>query len=268
MIKITSLFACLVLLAAPAFAQSSQHLEMLDAALLPGWQTDTGIHMAGLQLSLAPGWKTYWRSPGEAGIPPLFNWSGSENLKSVQVHWPTPTVFQTNGIQSIGYHDQVTLPLEIRALDSAKPVRLRATIDLGICKDICLPATLNLAVELNGPGTPDTTIETALRAEPKEPTKAKLTKISCAVEPINDGMKITATLQLAVPNSPETVAFETGQPDIWVAEAKTIRQGGTLVSITDMVAPTGAPFALDRSKIKLTILTGKTAVEINGCPAP
>ena len=268
MFKATTLIVCFALLAAPSFAQSSQQIDNLDATLLPGWQTETGTHMAGLKLVLAPGWKTYWRSPGEAGIPPLFNWSGSDNLKSVRVHWPTPAVFQTNGIQSIGYHDQVTLPLEVTALDPAKPVRLRTTVELGICKDICLPASLDLTIDLNGPGAHDTFITSALAAEPKEATKPELTKISCTVEPIDDGIKITATLQLVAANTPETVAFESGQPDIWVAEAKTIRQGGTLVSITDMVAPTGAPFALDRSKIKLTVLAGKTAVEINGCPAP
>lgn len=259
---------CLAMHAAPALAQSRQHVDNLDASLLPGWQTDAGDHMAGLQLTLAPGWKTYWRAPGEAGIPPLFNWSGSENLKSVRIHWPTPAVFQTNGLQSIGYHDQVTLPLEVTALDPTKPVRLHATVELGVCKDICLPASLDLTTDLNGPGAPDASIQKALAAQPKEATKSGLASIGCAVDPIADGLKVTATLQLPALGANETVAFETGQPDIWVAQATTTRKGGTLVSITDMVAPTGAPFALDRSKIKLTVLAGNAAVEVHGCPAP
>lgn len=268
MIKTAAFILYLVAHAAPSFAQDTQHSDNLDAALLPGWQTETGSHMAGLQLTLAPGWKTYWRSPGEAGIPPLFNWSGSENLKSVRVHWPTPAVFQTNGMQSIGYHDQVTLPLEVTALDPAKPVRLHAVVDLGVCKDICLPASLDLTADLNGPGTPDARIQKALAAQPTDAAKSGLASIACAVEPIADGLKITATLQLPEQGATETVAFETGQPDIWVAEAKTTRSGSTLISVTDMVAPTGVPFALDRSKIKLTILAGDNAVEITGCPAP
>lgn len=267
MFKSAALPALLVLLAAPSFAQNTQHVDNLDATLRPGWQTENGTYMAGLQLMLAPGWKTYWRAPGEAGIPPLFNWSGSENLKSVRVHWPTPAVFQTNGLQSIGYHDQVTLPLEVTALDPAKPVRLHAVVDLGVCKDICLPASLDLTADLNGPGAPDATIQKALAAQPKDATKSGLTSIACSVDPIADGLKITATLQLPEQGATETVAFETGQPNIWVAEAKTTRSGGTLTSVTDMVAPTGAPFALDRSKIKLTVLADSRAVEITGCPA-
>jgi DsbC/DsbD-like thiol-disulfide interchange protein len=268
MFKAAALTAFLCLLAAPGFAQSTQHVDSVDATLLPGWQTDAGRYMAGLQLMLAPGWKTYWRSPGEAGIPPLFNWSGSENLKSVRVHWPTPAVFQTNGLQSIGYHDHVTLPLEVTALDPSKPVRLHAVVDLGVCKDICLPASLDLTVDLNGPGTPDPIIQSALAAQPKDAAKSGLESIACTVDPIADGLKITATLQLPNQGASETVAFETDQPEIWVAEAKTTRTGRQLISVTDMVPPTGAPFALDRSKIKLTVLAGSTAVEIHGCPAP
>lgn len=262
---LTAFFAAFAL---PGFAQSSQQSEMFDADLLSGWQTDSGAYMAGLRVTLAPGWKTYWRAPGEAGIPPLFNWSGSDNLKSVRIHWPAPSVFQTNGMQSIGYHDQVTWPLEVVAIDPAKPVRLNATVDLGVCKDICLPASITLNVELAGPGAPDAAIQLALATGSKPATKAGLTAISCQVEPIADGVKVTATLQMPPLGVPETVAFETDQPEIWVAEAKTDRIGGSLISVTDMVAPTGAPFALDRSKIKLTILADNQAVEITGCPAP
>jgi DsbC/DsbD-like thiol-disulfide interchange protein len=267
MFKIIALILCLFALAPPGFAQSSQQTDRLNATLLPGWQTEGGRHMAGLQLTLAPGWKTYWRSPGEAGIPPLFNWSGSENLKSVRVHWPTPAVFQSNGLRSIGYHDQVTLPLEVTALDPAKPVRLHAVVDLGVCNDICLPASLDLTTDLVGPGASDAAIQNALAAEPKDAAQAGLVAISCAVDPIADGLKITATLQLPPQGGLETVAFETDQPEIWVAEAKTTRSGAQLVSVTDMVPPTGAPFALDRSKIKLTVIAEGHAVEIRGCPA-
>lgn len=267
MIKAYALASCLAIASLPAAAQDMQHLDNMDARLLSGWQIANGKHMAGLQLLLAPGWKTYWRSPGEAGIPPLFNWSGSENVKSVLVHWPAPTVFQTNGLQSIGYHNAITLPLEVTALDPAKPIRLHATVDLGICREICLPASLDLTTDLSGKGAPDSTIESALAAQPKDASKVGLTSISCTVDPIKDGLKITAKIQLPPQGSTETVAFETDQPEIWVAEAKTTRSGGTLVSVTDMVPPSGAPFAMDRSKIKITVIADDRAVEIRGCPA-
>lgn len=268
MMKLRLFSSCLALLCAPAFAQSTAQIDHLTATLHSGWQTDTGDHMAGLQLTLAPGWKTYWRSPGEAGIPPLFNWSGSENVKSVRVHWPRPAVFETNGMQSIGYHDDVTLPLEVTAVDPAKPIVLRARVDLGICRDICLPATLDLSANLTAPGASNDHIKAALAARPLSASSAGLFAIACVIDPIADGLKITAVIDLPAQGGVETVAFETAQPDIWVAEAKSTRTGGTLTSVTEMVAPTGTPFALDRSQIRLTVIADNNAVEIRGCPAP
>lgn len=266
--KLFFISTCLALLSAPVLAQSTAHVDNLDATLHSGWQTDNGGHMAGLQLSLAPGWKTYWRSPGEAGIPPLFNWSGSENVRSVLVHWPRPVVFLTNGLQSIGYHDGVTLPLEVTAIDPAKPVILRAHVELGICRDICLPATIELSSLLTAPGASNTYIKTALAARPASADTAGLASIACTVDPIADGLKITAEMALPALGAVETVAFESGQPNIWVAEAQTTRKGGILTSVTEMVASSGTPFALDRSQIRLTVITDDKAIEIRGCPAP
>ena len=62
--------------------------EVVSASVLTGWRMENGHHMAALRITLAPGWKTYWRAPGEAGIPPRFDWTGSDNLSAVTVHWP------------------------------------------------------------------------------------------------------------------------------------------------------------------------------------
>jgi DsbC/DsbD-like thiol-disulfide interchange protein len=268
MIKVIAFFACLSAGAQPLWAQTSQRSDNLDASLRQGWQTADGAHMAGLQLILSPGWKTYWRSPGEAGIPPLFNWTGSDNVQSVRIHWPRPTVFHTNGLQSIGYHDQVILPLEIMPINPAKPVHLQARVDLGVCKDICLPASVSLSTDLAGPGVPDAAIAQALDDQPVPAAKADLRSVVCDIVPIADGVTITATLRLPLYGTSETVAFETAQPDVWVAQATTSRRGDTLTSYTDFVPPSGAPFVLDRSRIRLTVISETRAFEIAGCPAP
>ena len=120
--KTAALFLA-VTLALPAHGMTQD--ELLQANLLPGWRMDSGHHMAGLSLALAPGWKTYWRSPGEAGIPPEFDWSGSQNVKAVYVHWPSPVVFHTNGMQTVGYDGGVILPLEVVPEVPGQPVVLQ-----------------------------------------------------------------------------------------------------------------------------------------------
>ena len=272
MIRSSTLFpaiAALALsLAGPALARTTVQDDVLAGHLLAGWQMESGAHMTAIRLELASGWKTYWRAPGDAGIPPQFDWSGSENLKSVRLHWPAPTVFHTNGFLTIGYKDALTLPVEIEAIDPSRPVVLRATVDLGICRDICMPAYLDLSTDVIAPGAPDPMIRAALKAQPVTAKAAGVGKVSCTVEPITDGLRVTATMALPPQTGAETVAFETADPRVWVSEAVAERHGKSLVAVTELVGPSGAPFALDRSALVMTVISDRGAVEIHGCPAP
>jgi DsbC/DsbD-like thiol-disulfide interchange protein len=258
--------ACLALLAFPALATTQD--DVLSATLRSGWQMENGGHMAALDLRLAPGWKTYWRSPGDAGIPPSFDWSGSTNVKSVRIHWPAPDVFEANGMQTIGYHEHLVLPVEITPDDPTLPVRLSVVMALGVCDAICLPAVVELTSDLMSPGAPDASIKAALQDRARTAGEAGVTAVSCTVDPIRDGLRLTARIGLPDPGQAEVVAFETTSRDVWVASAVTRREGGELVSMTELVPPNGAPFALDRSAITMTILVAGRAVELKGCPAP
>jgi DsbC/DsbD-like thiol-disulfide interchange protein len=263
--KTAALFLALTL-SLPAHGMTQD--ELLRANLLPGWRMDSGHHMAGLSLALAPGWKTYWRSPGEAGIPPEFDWSGSQNVRAVYVHWPSPVVFHTNGMQTVGYDGGVILPLEVVPEVPGQPVVLRARVGMGICKDICMPAEVLVSADLVAPGADPGGIRAALKAQPASAAQAGVGRVSCAVEPIADGLRLTATVEIATQGGEEAMVMEPADRSIWVGEAMTSRQGGTLTSVAEMVAATGAPFALDRSSLRLTVLGGARAVQIEGCPAP
>lgn len=248
-------------------AEAQESLAIRHAELLPGWRTDLGTRMAAFRIELAPGWKTYWRAPGDTGIPPQFDWSGSTNVASVRIHWPRPMVFDINGMQQIGYHDRLVLPLEVTPRDPALPVRLAAHIALGVCQDICVPASLVLSADLDGPDAPDKAISAALKARPDSAAEAGLVSISCAVAPIDDGLSVNAQIGLPDQGGPETVIFETADASVWVAPSVSSRAGGLLTARSDMVAASGAPFALDRSGMTVTVLGRNGAVEIHGCPA-
>jgi DsbC/DsbD-like thiol-disulfide interchange protein len=256
--------ALLTLIASPAMATTQD--DIVQARLLPGWVTADGTHMAALQLTLAPGWKTYWRSPGDAGIPPQFDWSGSENVAGVRYHWPSPTVFDTNGMRSIGYHDLLILPVEVTPNDVAQPVTLQGRVDIGVCKDICVPATVDVTVDLPVAGAPNPTIKQALRDLPTQGGAAGLTNIRCTVDAIDDGLRVTAIMGLPAQGGTEAVVLEPGLQGVWVSEAQVSRDGGTLTATADMVAQSGTPFALDRSAVTLTVIGDGHAVEIRGCP--
>jgi DsbC/DsbD-like thiol-disulfide interchange protein len=260
--------AALLALCATAPLRATTQDDVLSAAILTGWKMENGNHMAAISLTLAPQWKTYWRAPGEAGIPPLFDWSGSQNVKSVTIHWPSPQVFHTNGMQTVGYHDALILPVEVTPRDPSAPILLRAQMDLGVCNEICMPAAVQLQAELSGKGAPDPAIRAALKARPNSGAEAGLAQISCVVDPIADGLRVTATLTMPARNPEEVVVFEAGAPSVWVSEAVTSRKGHVLTSVAEMVESSGAPFALDRSKVTVTVLGEGRSVEISGCPAP
>ena len=258
---------CLALaLPAPALAFSQE--DVLSGEIRTGWREASGTHMTALHLSLAPGWKTYWRSPGDAGIPPSFDWTGSENLRAVRFHWPRPHVFELNGLKTVGYHDELVLPIEITPIDPAQPVRLKGSVDLGVCSDICIPASLSFDATIADSGAPDPAISAALADRPVTAAQAGLAGIGCAVDPIADGLRITATIDLPHKGGEETVVFESATDGIWVSESTTTRAGGTLTAAAELVPPDGAPFALDRSAVTVTVISDSRAVEIRGCPAP
>ena len=129
----------------------------------------------GLQFSLDPGWKIYWRTPGEAGIPPVLDWSGSENLSSAEMRWPVPHRFTLFGIDTFGYSGEVVLPIQARAERAGEAVRLQARLTYLICSDICIPydGTLVLSVPAGGvtvtertPRSPSSTGSATARPRP------------------------------------------------------------------------------------------------------
>ena len=263
-----SIRSALLALAVAATGAQADELpsDLVRAEVLGGWKTADGTHMAALRLTLADGWKTYWRAPGDAGIPPQFDWDGSSNVGSVAFHWPRPQVFDLGGIRTIGYKHELVLPIEIAPRDPSKPVRLEAEVDLGICRDVCVPVQLDIAADLPETGTPDTAIRAALADQPLPAESAGLTLAECAVEPLRDGLRVSAQLHMPPLGADEFAVLELADRSVWVSQAEVSRQGGALTATADLVPADARPFALDRSALRITIFGdhGRT-VELWGC---
>jgi DsbC/DsbD-like thiol-disulfide interchange protein len=127
------------------------------------------VLLGGVAFQLQPGWKTYWRTPGDSGVPPRFDFSKSENIDAVTVLWPAPTKFDDGaGGFSLGYHDKIVLPLRIVAKTPDKPVTLRATINYAVCEKICIPIEASAELSFNSvASTEDSTLFAALDTVPK-----------------------------------------------------------------------------------------------------
>lgn len=127
-------------LAAPAAAERSDWTEIGNARLrlLALRQADGGVS-AGVEIEMAPGWYTYWRNPGEAGVPPRFDLGGSDNVADVAVHYPVPERHDDGVSVSVIYRDHVVFPLTVTPRDRNAAVRLRLDASFGVCSTVCIP---------------------------------------------------------------------------------------------------------------------------------
>ena len=102
----------------------------------------------GLEYKLNDGWKTYWKSPGDGGFPQEINFNESQNIKTLEVLWPTPKDFEILGIQSIGYSKSVIFPLKIILNDSSKEANVNLDLNYLVCKHICIPGNAKLELTI------------------------------------------------------------------------------------------------------------------------
>ena len=117
---------------------------------------------------MQPGWKTYWRYPGDSGVPPVFDFAASDNVKSVTVLWPAPVRFADGGGNSIGYKGGVIFPLRVVPLEPGKPVTLRLNLDYAVCETLCVPAKGKAELELtDATGSQEAALKSAEARVPK-----------------------------------------------------------------------------------------------------
>jgi DsbC/DsbD-like thiol-disulfide interchange protein len=123
----------------------------------------------GVAFALQRGWKTYWRTPGDSGVPPRFDFSKSENIEAVTVLWPAPKKFDDGaGGHSLGYQNEIVLPLRIVAKNADKPVTLRADINYAVCEKLCIPVEANAELTFSSvASTEDSALSAALNTVPQ-----------------------------------------------------------------------------------------------------
>lgn len=228
--------------AVPSFAANSSQwdVDTRSAVRLVAARSlvESGINFlrAGVELRLQSGWKTYWRYPGDSGVPPVFDFGGSENVKTVTVLWPAPERFSDGGGYSIGYKDTVVLPLRVVPRDERKPVTLRLKLDYAVCETLCVPAKGNVELQLSsGDGVSNEILNSAEARVPKPtPIGAGQSLIIRSVQRMLGALRARVVVDVATPSPGKVDLFAEGPSPKWA------------LPLPEPIAGTGTPTGLRR----------------------
>lgn len=256
------------LLALPAGAAESDWMNAGEARirLVAAGAAGSAPIRAGIEVQMTRGWYTYWRYPGDAGIPPQFDWYGSTNVSGIAVRFPAPKrIAVGGGLHSIGYYDAVILPVEVRPTDPSRPVTLRLRLELGVCEKICIPAEARL--ELAIPPGMISAIPALEKAEARVPRIVPIgerPELAVVGVRLDRGKEPRALVDVAVPHGGDFDLFAEGPTNEWSLPLPILfKTAGTRARF--VVPIDGAPPRADPipSKVRLTLVAGGVGIEVN-----
>ena len=222
------------------------------------------VLLGGIAIQLQPGWHTYWRNPGDSGVPPRFDFSKSENIEAVTVLWPAPTRFADGaGGTSLGYQKQVVLPLRIVAKNADKPVTLRADISYAVCENICIPVEASAELPFTSvASTEDTALSAALDTVPKPATIGDPNPLTIR-DVKRDGK--TVLVDVAAPDGKDVSLFVEGPTPDWALPVPNLLEksppGAKRFAFDLEGLPPGAK--PEGAALKLTLVGSERAYEFN-----
>jgi DsbC/DsbD-like thiol-disulfide interchange protein len=223
------------------------------------------VLLGGVAVQLDPGWKTYWRTSGDSGVPPRFDFSKSDNVEAVTILWPAPTKFDDGaGGFSLGYHDQVVLPLRIVPKVNDKPVTLRANINYAVCEKICIPVEASTELTFASvASTEDSVLFAALDTVPKPASVGDPNPLT--IRDVKREGKSTVLIDVLSPDARTVNLFVEGPTPDWALPVPKLLEHGPpgikrfsfeLDGVPPGVNPEGAA-------LKLTLVGGDRSYEFN-----
>src|SRR5215471_10926277 len=234
--------------------------------LIAGSATTGNALRAGVEIRLKSGWHTYWRYPGDAGVPPRFDFTGSQNVKAVDVLWPAPQPIPEHDLVTIGYTSDVILPLAVVPENSARPVKLRLKLDYAVCETLCVPAEGKAELVLTGGSSWQDAALAA--AETRVPRKAPLGESApLAIKSVRreDGAGGRRVIvDVAAPAGARITLFAEGPTPDWALPVPKAIDGAPVGLQRFAFALDGAPpgVTYEGIPISLTAVAGNLAIEV------
>jgi DsbC/DsbD-like thiol-disulfide interchange protein len=238
---------------------------MHSAVRLLAGSRSGSVLLGGIAVQLDPGWKTYWRTSGDSGVPPRFDFSKSDNIEAVTVLWPAPMKFDDGaGGTSMGYHDQVVLPLRIVPKITDRPVTLRADISYAVCEKLCIPVEANVELAFASvASTEDSVLFAALDTVPKPASVGDPNPLT--IRDVKRDGKTAVLVDVVAPDAKTVNLFVEGPTPHWALPVPKLLEasppGVKRFSFElDGVPPGTNP---EGAALKLTLVSGERSYEFN-----
>lgn len=236
---------------------------------------DLEVIPLGMEVRLQPGWKTYWRSPGDAGIPPQIDFTGSTNVASTAFRWPVPARFQYYDLETFGYAKEVVFPIDVVLERPGEPTALRARVDMLICDDVCIPHTMNVSLDLpGGPAAPSDHANLINRYRVQVPGDGASVGLTFEAAAVNGSITkplLEVAFRGAVPFVDPDLLIEGSEDHAFTRPEFEITDGGMLLLArmnAEDIFGDGAPVDLTAQPITLTLFDGPRAMETQVTPVP
>jgi len=247
--------------ASPWDGDARSAVRLIAGSAMPG-----KVVRAGVEIKLKSGWHTYWRYPGDAGVPPRFDFTESQNVKTVDVLWPAPQPIPEHDLVTIGYTGDVILPLAVVPENSAKPIKLRLKLDYAVCETLCVPAEGKAELVLTGGSSSQDAALTA--AEMRVPKKAVLGESApLAIKSVRreDGAGGRRVIvDVAAPAGARITLFAEGPTPDWALPVPKAVDGAPAGLQRFALALDGAPpgATYEGIPISLTAVAGNLVIEV------
>ena len=243
--------------------------ENIEISFLKAWDSKEATLYA-LFIKMKKNWKTYWKYPGDSGFSPEFKIIESNNLKKIEISWPTPKVFFENGSVINGYKKELILPIFFYKEKSSKKIDFKLNFLMGFCDDICIPIKfiINSKNALKANELKNKLVSNSLEKIPQDLSNSE-NLIECEVKKINKKMKLISKFDnnfFSNNNSIEQLILEYLDGQIWFSEISKTNKRFEFLSIINSLDDNN--FFLDKSKIKYTIITRSGGFQHKGCKSP
>ena len=243
--------------------------ENVDISFLKAWDIKEATLYA-LFIKMKKNWKTYWKYPGDSGFSPEFKIIESNNLKKIEISWPTPKVFFENGSVINGYKKELILPIFFYKEKSSKKIDFKLDFIMGFCDDICIPIKfiINSKNALKTNKLKNELVSNSLEKIPQDLSHSE-NLIECEVKKINNKMKLISKFEenfFSNNNSIDQLILEYLDGQIWFSEIRKTNERFEYLSIINSFEDKN--FFLDKSKIKYTIITRSGGFQQKGCKSP